>query len=65
MVGCPSVCLSRRSTAAAACGWFAAECGRGQQILIAADAACLYQLSIDIHCRRPRSVAFLIPAVIS
>jgi len=30
----PSVCLSRRSTAAAACDWFAAESEREQQILI-------------------------------
>jgi len=33
-VGSPSVCLSRRSTAAAACGWLAAELGRGQQTSI-------------------------------
>jgi len=34
----PSVCLSRRSTAAAAVGGFAAEVGRGQQISI--DSCC-------------------------
>jgi len=34
-VGCrPSVCLSRRSTVAAASSWFASERGREQQILI-------------------------------
>jgi len=33
-VVCPSVCLSGRSTAAAVCGWFAAERGRLQQISI-------------------------------
>jgi len=35
-LGCPSsdpsVCLFRRSTAAAMCGWFAGERGRVQQI---------------------------------
>jgi len=31
---CPSVCLSRRSTAAAACGGFAAERRRLQQISV-------------------------------
>ena len=30
----PSVCLSRRSTAAVTCGWFAAELGRVQHISI-------------------------------
>jgi len=34
-VTCPFVRLCRRLAAAAACGWFAAERGRGQQILIA------------------------------
>jgi len=33
-IHCPSVCLSRRSTAAATCGWFAAELGRGRQTSI-------------------------------
>jgi len=37
-VECPSVCLSRRSTAAAAVGGFAAEVGHGQQI-VPIDAA--------------------------
>jgi len=31
---CPSVCLSRRSTAAEAAGGFAAELGRGQHAAI-------------------------------
>jgi len=44
-VGCPSVCLTHRSTEAAACNWFAAERPpQGQEI------------SID-SCRRPRSAA--------
>ena len=48
---CPSVRLSRRSTAAATCGWFAAELGRWQQI------------SID-SCRRrvPAVDRYLLPA---
>ena len=54
----PSVCLFHRSTAAAACGVFAAErpAGRMHQSIIAgAGSAC--QLSIDISCRRRRSAA--------
>ena len=38
-----SVCLSRRSTAAATCGWFAAELGRGQQISI---DVCVRRVSV-------------------
>jgi len=44
-----SVCLSRRSTAAATCGWSAAEGGRGRRVA-AVD-------SIDICHRRRRSAA--------
>ena len=43
---CLSVCLSRRLTAAAACGWFAAECGRGRCVP-----------AIDHTWRRPRLAA--------
>jgi len=43
----PSVSLSRLSTAAAARGWFAAVRAAG----------VVYQLSIDIYCRRPRLAA--------
>ena len=47
-VGCPSVHLSvrlsRRSIAAAAYGWFAAERGPGKSI----GAGAAYQLPIDI-----------------
>ena len=46
-VKCPSVRLSRRSTAAAAYVWFAAE----------RPASAVFQLSIDICCRRRRSAA--------
>ena len=50
-LGCPSVllsvCLSRQSTAAAACGWFTAECPSG----------AAYQESSDVCCRRRRSAA--------
>jgi len=50
-LGCPSVllsvCLSRQSTAAAACGWFTAERPSG----------AAYQESSDVCCRRPRSAA--------
>ena len=41
MVGCPSVCLSVSSIhSAVAYGWFAAECGHVQQILIDRQYAC-------------------------
>jgi len=52
----PSVCLSRRSTAAATCGVFAAEVGRVQRI---STDSCqrmqrIYRLSIDICMLRLR-----------
>jgi len=40
----PSICLSRRLTAAAATGGFAAEVGREQQISI-----LKYRLSVERH----------------
>ena len=50
---CPSVCLSRRSTAAAAANGFAAEVGRGQQccILQANCAAVCSQLSTSMSIK--------------
>jgi len=57
-----SVSLSRRSTAAAACGgWLVAErgAGRGYQLIAAVDGefAVNRQLSIDVSCGRRRSAA--------
>jgi len=47
-----SVCLSRRSTAAATCGWFAAELRRGQQ------------MSID-RCQRPSCGSVMLKAEVN
>jgi len=64
----PSGCLSRRSTAAATCGWFAAELGREQQISIdscrrrvpATDRCLLLARELLLQvasCREPRYAA--------
>jgi len=53
----PSVCLSRRSTAAAACGWFAAEREHLQRTSIdttAAGAGAQQQMRVA-SCREPRT----------
>jgi len=46
-VGCPSVCLSHRSTVAAVSGGFAAERGRLQHILIDTWRACSPRSAAD------------------
>ena len=66
-VGCPSVrlsvCLSRRSTAAATCGWFAAERGRVQQInqyrSITAGARAAAASSVMLRSEAQRLVSYL------
>jgi len=55
-VNCPSACLSVLSTAATACGKFAAELKHGQQILIDSCLHCIPAVSIAVglciyaHC---------------
>jgi len=48
---CPSVCLSRRSIAAATCGGFTAELGRGRQISIdpAVQPPCCSRVRRQLH----------------